>query len=192
MLDGLPATRLDAANLPGHPGCGCYPWGVIQTHPQAESWATSQLNRQGYTTYLPLYPAKRRDPATHTMTRIVQAPLFPSYAFVQIATDDPWYPIRRTPGVRQLLLAEFGKPYILRAGVLEAIQAAQAQCATMTPETARWAPGMACSLAVGALRDVPAVVLAIQGDAAYVSMLMLGHLREVSVSLDCLKVRDED
>jgi transcription antitermination factor NusG len=192
MLDALPPTRLDAANPPGHRGCGCYPWGVIQTHPQAESWATSQLNRQGYTTYLPLYPAKRRDPVTRTMTRIIQAPLFPSYAFVQIATDDPWYPIRRTPGVRQLLLAEFGKPYILHAGALEAVRATEAKRATMTPETARWAPGMACSLATGALRDTPAVVLAVEDDTAYVSMMLFGHLREVSVRLDCLRMRDAD
>jgi hypothetical protein len=62
----------------------------------------------------------------------------------------------------------------------------------MTPETARWAPGMACSLATEAFRDAPAVVLAIDDDTAYVSMMMLGHLREVSVSLDCLKARDAD
>ena len=176
-----------------HYRCGCYTrqfWGVIHTHPQAELWATENLKRQGYTTYLPLYLAKRRDRVLRTLTKLVERPLFPSYAFVQFGEDDPWYPIRRTPGVRQLILSEFGKPYHLRAGAVEALQAAEAARRCHPAEKDTWAPGTPVALAGGMWDGIPGIVLKTEKRIALVSMLMFGHLREIAVSFDCLRPRD--
>ena len=177
-----------------HRQCGCYAapvWGVIQTHPKAEFWATSNLTRQGYRTYLPLYAVKRRDPASPTVMRTVLRPLFTSYAFVQFSQADPWYPIRRTPGVRQLMLSEYGKPHILRPGVLEAVQAAQAPAATQPPSEAQWHLGDAVAPRVGPLAGLPGVVLAVEGENATVGILFLGQLREVVYPNDALVERQD-
>jgi transcription antitermination factor NusG len=168
-------------------------WHVVYTHPQAERRATQHLAEQGYTAYLPMIAVRRRDNVIRSLLHRVEIPLFPRYAFVQFdAMRDPWMPIMHTLGVRSLLCRPDGTPEPCRAGAVEAVRAVEALAATQLPDRRSWAPGMACSLATGVLRDTPAVVLAIQGDAAYVSMMMLGHLREISVQLDCLKARDAD
>jgi hypothetical protein len=38
---------------------------------------------------------------------------------------------------------------------------------------------------------MPAVVISVQRETASIAIMMLGHLRNVSVPLDCLKARDE-
>jgi transcription antitermination factor NusG len=195
MLDVLVREPLQPSHLEcrEHRQCGCYPdaWAVIQTHPQAEFWATANLKRQGYTTYLPLYATKRLDRALRTLSRVVMVPLFQSYVFVKISPDDPWYPIRRTAGVRQLLLSAFGKPYLLRPGSLEAVRATEAQRTAPTSPSAIWAQGMPCSLAAGPFADHQGVVMSVGRDMALVALMMFGHLREVAVQLDCLRARDE-
>ena len=76
-------------------------WYLIHSKPRQEYIAKEQLERQGYTTYLPLLPARRRKQGrAHT----VIAPMFPRYLFIHLSdqTDD-WGPIRSTIGVANLV-----------------------------------------------------------------------------------------
>lgn len=172
-----------------HHQCGRM-WAVVQSHPQAERWAEHNLNRAGYATYLPTYATKRRDPVLRTITRIVIAPLFPSYLFVRTTPDAPWTPIRYAPGVRHLLMRD-GKPDMADAGAVEALQANEALRRTPTTPEALHRPGSACRLAHGPCRGADAVVVSVGPNMAMVSLLMLGALRTVAVPVDWLEARDD-
>jgi len=172
-----------------HHPCGrVLRWTAVQTHPQAERWADANLRRLGYRTYLPIVGVKRMDRVTRSMTRIVPVPLFPGYLFLALGPTDPWTPVRYSPGVRKLLVAD-GQVVYARAGAVEAVQAAVAEGATQPSERARWASGDAVSLLAGPFREQAAVVLRVEGEEALVALMMLGHLREVRVRLAALGQR---
>jgi transcription antitermination factor NusG len=194
-LDTQAALRVDTAT--GEPRCGRVPqsgnarveshWGVIHTHPQAEQWACDNLKRAGYETYLPMRNATVRDRTTPTLTRVIQRPLFTSYAFVAIT--GPWVPIRYTPGVRALLMSgEF--PSIVARAAVSALQAVEALGATTTQKESWAAPGVACSPATGAFRGCEAVITAVAGTKASVAMLIFGELRTVTTDVTSLTPRD--
>ena len=189
----LDATMPECVATPDSRGdarCGRVPgWGVIHTHPQAERWACANLNRAGYRTFLPLHLVKRRDPVTRSMTRLVEVPLFVSYAFVSLAPTDPWVPIRYTPGVHSLLMSG-GKPNINASGAVSALHAVQALAATAGPKEAQWAPGDAVAPAAGPFKGHEAVVLELRGETALIAMLLFGELRQVSVDVNSLVARE--
>ena len=164
-------------------------WYVVTSQPKAERTAHASLHRAGYEPYLPLLTVRRTDRSYHTSA------LFPGYLFVRLDLARPWYPIRYAPGVYSLLSVD-GIPSICPDGVILALQASEALRATPLPDNASWAPGMPCSLATGPLSGHQGVVTQIGRafggtDMAFVALMMFGHLREVSVPLDCLKARDE-
>ena len=76
-------------------------WYLIHTKPRQEQTAKTQLERQGYKTYLPLIPTRRKKQGR---TVKVIAPMFPRYLFIHLSdkTDD-WRPIRSTIGVANLV-----------------------------------------------------------------------------------------
>jgi transcriptional antiterminator RfaH len=77
------------------------PWYVVHTHAHSESKAASNLSRQGYSIYLPLYLKKRRH-ARRVET--VAAPFFPRYLFIRVDwKTQGWRPIQSTIGVRRLV-----------------------------------------------------------------------------------------
>lgn len=199
-LDHPPPTRLDApqqdtgplrASAPTPSGCRGGPrWFVVATYPQAERHAAHSLAQRGYRPYLPLVAVTRRDRVTRTMTRTVQIPLFSAYCFVRLDLRDPWYPVRYAPGVFKLLLDAEGWPQPVARGAVETLEATEAVRATPPPANASWAPGMPCRAAVSALKDVDAVVTDVRGSTATISLIMLGHMRAVTVPIDCLVARE--
>ncbi|MFT7459568.1 MAG: transcriptional antiterminator RfaH [Planctomycetota bacterium] len=76
-------------------------WYLIHSKPRQESLAQENLERQGYTTYLPVTSVKRR---TGRKTGSAVGAMFPRYLFIQLSekTDD-WRPIRSTLGVSSLI-----------------------------------------------------------------------------------------
>jgi len=197
MLDTTVATPSDAHNPTPASHLGCYSiraprWAVVYTHPQAERWANSNLTRRGYVTYLPLAAVRVRDRVTPSMLHTVQRPLFSRYLFIRFNhLADSWSPIRDTPGVLDLVRSGPDVHYAPEDAV-SALQAGEAARRCLTAENTSWAPGTPCSLRKGyALEGLPAVVLSVHRDQATVAIMMLGHLRNVSVNLDCLKARDE-
>ena len=195
MLD---TTHNPAASLPHHPTDhrGCYSirtprWACVYTHPQAESWADTNLRRSGYRTYLPTYAARVRDRAVPTLHHNVTRPLFPRYLFVMFDhLEASWSPIRATPGVADLVRSGFEPAYV-RAGAVEALQASQDARRSLPPPNSQWAPGSVVRVANGIMAGHPGVVTAVGEDMALVSLMFLGHLREISLPLDCLEPRGD-
>ena len=76
-------------------------WYLIQTKPRQESISQENLNRQGYTTYLPLVPIRKR---RNNRTRFEVGPMFPRYLFIHLdAGIDDWRPLRSTIGVSNVV-----------------------------------------------------------------------------------------
>ena len=157
-------------------------WAVITTHPQAERWACANLARRGYACFLPTFIDRRRDPVLRTLTRLVEVPLFAGYAFVHLDLRD------HAPGVRTLLM-DHDRVQFTRPGTVEALQQSETLRRAVPLPDSVWAPGMPCSFATGAFRDQPAVLVAIGGGVATVALPMLGELRELTVPIDRLVLR---
>lgn len=160
---------------------------VVHSHPQAETWASAELQRRGYQTYLPMMAVRRRDRVIRSHFHTINTPLFPRYLFVR--NPGHWTPILYCPGVHQIVMMD-GKPGIVATAAISALQAAEAVRATLPPANRQWAPGTPCVVSGGVLEGHPAIVLKVGADMALVSLLMLGQLREVAVALDCLSPRD--
>jgi transcriptional antiterminator RfaH len=76
-------------------------WYIVRTHARAEVKAALNLERQGFSTYLPRYLKRRRHARR---VEIVPAPLFPRYLFVAIdVASQRWRSIQSTFGVAQLV-----------------------------------------------------------------------------------------
>jgi len=76
-------------------------WYLIHTKPREERLAKKHLERQGYATYLPLAPLRRR---RRGRTIRVIDPMFPRYLFINLSDEtDDWRPIRSTIGVSTLV-----------------------------------------------------------------------------------------
>jgi transcriptional antiterminator RfaH len=80
-------------------------WYLVQTKPRQEHLAQENLERQGYSTYLPLIRNIRRRLGNRHYT---DEPFFPRYMFIRLNTlTDNWAPIRSTIGV--INLVRFGQ-----------------------------------------------------------------------------------
>jgi transcriptional antiterminator RfaH len=82
-------------------------WYLVHTKPRNENVALMQLERQGYTCYLPSIQAERirRDKVSSA-----PEPLFPRYLFIQLDSSQSgkgWGPVRSTVGVSKLV--QFGQ-----------------------------------------------------------------------------------
>jgi transcriptional antiterminator RfaH len=76
-------------------------WYIVRTHAHAEAKAALNLERQGFSIYLPRYLKRRRHARR---VEIVAAPLFPRYLFVAVdITTQRWRSIQSTFGVAQLI-----------------------------------------------------------------------------------------
>lgn len=80
-------------------------WYLIQTKPRQEDLARYNLQRQGYTVYLPITLVRRRK---RGKSYSAPGPMFPLYLFIQLNSGiDDWGPIRSTIGVARLV--KFGQ-----------------------------------------------------------------------------------
>jgi transcriptional antiterminator RfaH len=176
----------------GHLPCYSIPtprWACVYTHPQAERWASDNLTRIGFQTYLPLYLVSRPDRATPSILHHVLVPLFSRYLFLQFDhRAESWSPIRAAPGVSDLVRCGADVHYA-SAGAVEALQATEALRATRLPEIASWAPGTPCSLGKGIMAGHPAVVLAVSHSSARVGLMFLGEMRTFRVPVEYLTPR---
>jgi transcriptional antiterminator RfaH len=83
-------------------------WHVVHTKPRLEQQALQNLERQGYTCFLPTLDVEK---VSRGKFHVATEPLFPRYVFIQLehATADAglnkqsWAPIRSTLGVQRLV-----------------------------------------------------------------------------------------
>lgn len=98
--DGFKDARTGQA---GAAQAGTEAWYLVWTKPRQEETALLQLQRQGYSCYLPRI---RLEKIRKNRARIVVEPMFPRYLFVRLGSDrdsQSWSPIRSTVGVQQLI-----------------------------------------------------------------------------------------
>ena len=82
-------------------GSGAECWFLVYSKPRQEETAKQNLERQGYTVYLPRGAQSRRRAGKRVT---VVEPLFPRYLFVRLNRhSDNWAPIRSTIGVAALV-----------------------------------------------------------------------------------------
>jgi transcriptional antiterminator RfaH len=76
-------------------------WYLIYTKPRAEKLAQENLQRQKFTTYLPLIQKTQRRRGKYVA---LIEPMFPRYLFIHLnCTTDNWAPIRSTLGVSSIV-----------------------------------------------------------------------------------------
>ncbi len=94
-------------------------WYLVYTKPRQERIAKTNLERQGFITYLPLMRQGRR--RTGRRVSLIE-PLFPRYLFIALDVErDNWAPIRSTFGVTSLV--RFGlEPAVVPAGLVDALR----------------------------------------------------------------------
>lgn len=184
--DLQPATERATGNtLP----CSRIGWIVIHSYPQAERWAQSNLDRRGYTTFLPMMAVQRRDRVIRTSFHTVHVPLFASYLFVRFPGN--WTPIRYCPGVYRIISAA-GKPNMAADADITALQASEDARRHLPAPGSYWASGTPCSLAIGPLAGMPAVVTAPDDEHVSIAVMFLGALRHVRVHASQLVPRSAD
>ena len=94
-------------------------WFAIHTHVRSEFIAQQNLERQGYSTYLPLFRTTR----SHARKiEVVSVPLFPRYIFVGLRRGmDGWSKIKYSRGVTNIV--SFGlKPAIVSQKILQCLR----------------------------------------------------------------------
>ena len=78
-------------------------WYLVHTKPRKEACALENLERQGFSCYLPLL---RTEKLRRAKLDTCDEPLFPRYLFIELDTDlqsRSWGPIRSTVGVSRLV-----------------------------------------------------------------------------------------
>lgn len=78
-------------------------WYLVHTKPRQEKCALENLQRQGYSCYLPTLPKEKLCQGSLTVS---EEPLFPRYLFIRLGLGDTaksWAPIRSTKGVSRLV-----------------------------------------------------------------------------------------
>jgi transcriptional antiterminator RfaH len=76
-------------------------WYLIQTKPRQEHTARHNLEKQGFSVYLPMAYIRRR---RHGKSYTGPGPMFPRYLFIHLGSGtDDWGPIRSTIGVAKLV-----------------------------------------------------------------------------------------
>lgn len=127
-------------------------WYVVYTRPQGEEVARRNLERQGFTVYLPLF---RRRVSHARRQREVLRPFFPRYLFVAF---DPaaarWRAVNSTLGVSHLITDQ-DRPLSVSTEVVEDIRRREDVDGIVTlREPLPFAPGDRVQVCEGPFRDV--------------------------------------
>jgi transcriptional antiterminator RfaH len=145
-------------------------WFVVQTQPNAESKAKRHLLNQGFTVYLPLY---RRRVRHARRNEIVLRPLFPSYLFVQLDSEQQrWRSINGTIGVRRIL-SDGDAPRYVPDKIIDEIVARQDETGAVKLSPPIFAPGQAVRLLDGPFADVSGLFEEVRDQNRVVLLLSL-------------------
>jgi transcriptional antiterminator RfaH len=161
-------------------------WFAVHTRAHSEQRASTNLERQGFEAWLPLYRKARRHAG-----RIEQVlkPLFPRYLFVALdLSAERWRAILSTYGVAGLVGSEEG-PRPVPEGVVEALRARADDDGTFTLERAsRLKPGDRVRIETGPMRDLEGVFQAASdAERVVVLLTLMGRDLRVTVRADSIE-----
>jgi transcriptional antiterminator RfaH len=130
----------------------CTGWFLVHTKPRQEDMARQQLERQGFSCYLPRLNVEK---VLRQRTQVVSEPMFPRYLFVQLDTSlngPSWAPIRSTVGVSRLV--RFGtQPAQVDGALIGALRSRESEWGTQT----LFNPGDAVTVTSGPFAGLDAV-----------------------------------
>lgn len=155
-------------------------WYVIYTHAKSEMKAANHLLRQGFDTYLPIYPKERRHARR---VEQIHAPLFPRYIFVSLDTARvPWRVINSTVGVINIV-SQSGQPVPMPTGIIDDLRARELENGLIKLNSfQRFKKGDPIQVTAGAMHDQFGIFDCIDDSERIVILLnLLG--REVKVRL---------
>jgi transcription elongation factor/antiterminator RfaH len=164
---------------------GSHPWYVVHTKPRQEDVALENLERQGYSCYLPRLRIQK--PAARKLA-LIDEPMFPRYLF--IAVNDLFVskgssPIRSTRGVSGLV--RFGSdPAQIRFELLNAIFVRE-QVQHQKPEQP-FKPGDHVTFTSGPLAGIESIYEAANGEERSMVLLRLLN-RPVKLQVDTAQLR---
>ena len=154
-------------------------WYVVRTHPHREQRARSQLDHQGFHTFLPVH---QRTVRHARQFRTAVAAFFPQYLFVHLDIGhDPWWRINSTMGVSRLIMA--GQvPNPVPSGVVESFQAICDQNGVLSRES-RVRPGESVRITTGPFAGLVGTLAQLDGDRRVTVLLdILGNQTVIAVS----------
>jgi transcriptional antiterminator RfaH len=158
-----------------------YNWFVIQSKPGQLLKAQTELEQQGFETYLPLIKTEQIKKGKRLE---VEQPLFPGYLFIFLSKDESnWRPIRSTRGVAKLI--SFGnEPAVVP---MEVVNAIRTQLRHSYSEQ-QFSKDDRVSISEGPFKDLQAVFVEYDGEQrAFVLLELLGRWQRMSIELSALK-----
>ncbi len=154
-------------------------WYLVYTKPRQEDVARTNLERQGFTTYLPRIRQSRRRQNRRVL--VVEA-MFPRYLFIELdPQQDNWAPIRSTLGVSALV--RFGPyPAPVPEDLLAALRAREDADGIQELPPPAFRRGEALRIADGAFAGYEGIFLARSGrDRVVVLLEIMGQQARVEL-----------
>lgn len=163
-----------------------HPWYLIHTKPRQETTALTNLERQGYTCYL---PKVSKVTGRGSNKRKTYEPMFPRYLFIQLNEGKAnhnghnWMPIRSTRGVDKLV--QFGETYpSLDHSLIKTLQQRERD----TPVQPVLKQGDTVQILDGPFKDLEAIFYT--ADSEHRVIILMNFLsQQLPLRIDSAKVR---
>ncbi len=161
-------------------------WFVAHTQARGEERAAGNLERQGFTVFVPRYRRRRRH-ARRVDT--VRAALFPGYVFISFDADRTrWRSINGTFGVRHLV-CQGNRPVPLADGIVEEIKAREDEDGLVRLDPTPFAKGQRLRIVDGPFYDTAGLFAELADRERVVILLnLLGRQLRVPVPLHAVTV----
>ncbi len=156
-------------------------WHLIYTKPRQESVAAANLERQGFTVFLPRMQVSRRRRGRYHQA--IEA-MFPRYLFIELdSVNDNWHPIRSTIGVSQLIY--FGdQPARVPASFVEALMIQRDEQGLQIVPQADYSQGDRIRIIDGVMNGYEAIFKArTASDRVKILLEYAGHCTELELSV---------
>ncbi len=160
-------------------------WFLVRSKPRQEAVALTNLARQGYESYLPLFATEK---LVRRKSTVVQEPMFARYLFVRLDTSgqgQSWSPIRSTVGVSELVC--FGsRPARVDDALIATLH--EREIAQQASPTTLFASGDSVRITEGAFAGLEAIYQ--MNDAEGRAMVLLDLLsKPVAMTIDAASLR---
>lgn len=158
-------------------------WYVVHTHARAEEAALRNLERQGFSAYLPQYRKRRRHARR---IDLIKAPLFPRYLFVAMdIARSRWRAVSSTIGVSHLI-CNGEAPARVPGGIVEDIRRRHdADGLIPVAREQKFSAGEVVQVTAGALADQVGLFERMADDERVVLLLdLLGRRIKVKLPIE--------
>lgn len=163
-------------------------WYLVHTKPRQEEIALLNLERQGYTCYLPRISVEK---IRRRKAEVVVEAMFPRYLFVQLDTSlqaKSWSPIRSTLGVSRLV--HFGTTPAKVDDELVAVLRNREQA---EPPQMMFKPGDSVVIIEGPFAGIEAIYQTTDAERrAHILLELLSNQVRLSLDPASLRVRESD